>query len=1108
MNNEYRTLRHKPMNTRVHKHLNTLTSSLRQAQYIAVQRTLALKYFISMLFSLWTFGFSWGQTLEWAHGNIGGISISQNKFVIDKDKNSYNIGSFYLPITFDYHSTDSTMISNGDFDICFYKLDSIGNLIWAKRIGGINQDIAYAIDIDSSSNIYCTGSFEGTVDFDPSSNIYNITSKGNRDIFICKFDSSGIFKWAKGIGSTYNDKGCSLKLDFNQNIIVSGDFKGLVDFDPGINTFYFSSAYLTNRFILKLDSDANFIWAEEYGHFIESSSSKMDLDKNGNIYLVGYFSTSINFISDIDTLTLTSNGVTDIFVAKYDSSGFFKWAKNFGGVAHDYGYGIVVDNNNNIIYTGAFQADSVDFDPSLINEFYLKPIYYTDFFISKLNSNGDFIWAKQLGYTDNNIYTSFSAINLDLNSNIYTTGTFYGLLDFDLSPTKIFYLKSESDSGDIFINKLDSNGNFIWAKRFGGIGKGYGGAIIVDNNFSIYTSGSFNGIVDFNPNSGIMNLTGSGNYNFKLNQKGITGYLFNDFNHNCNRDSLELGIQNYIVKINLGNIIAQTNESGVWVIDSLPIGTYTATLDTSGNWLPTCPVTQTFTVTNPNEITYVPDFGLVSTQPCASPDVSINMPFMRPCFSNQKVYVNACNQYIATGALDSAYVDVEFDSLITPQSASLAYTSLGNNTSRFLLGNLNPGQCKNFTIDCQVSCDAVLGQTLCVEANLYPADSCVFDTIPSPFPGDFTPCTLPWDKSSLSVKGWCQNDSIYFSVCNSGQDMDCFTPVRIYIDGVYTTLDSLQLAAGACFVYSFAGDGRTWRLEADQHPLHPGNSHPNATVEACGDLNNWTPDLVNILPQDDADPVVDIYCGVVTGSYDPNDKAGYPIGLAYNHYIMPNQQLQYVIRFQNTGTDTAFTVVVRDTLDMDLDIFSVVPGVASHTYNFQMYGPRVLEWTFYNIQLPDSNHNEAESHGFCTFTVNQNHDLPNNTKITNSADIYFDYNAPVITNQTIHTVNDQIQTAVVTKVIPQGNKVSEVLIYPNPAKDEVFVESSKLQAPNSKFKGKNEYIVYSVDGKKVLEGKLESPKTRISTKDLESGIYFIELSVGNEKMTSKLVITK
>ena len=490
------------------------------------------------------------------------------------------------------------------------------------------------------------------------------------------------------------------------------------------------------------------------------------------------------------------------------------------------------------------------------------------------------------------------------------------------------------------------------------------------------------------------------------------------------------------------------------------------------------------------------------------------MPFMRPCFSNQIIYVNACNQNIATGALNSAFVDVELDSLITPDSASLSFTSMGNNIYRFQIGNLNPGQCVNFTINCSVSCNAVLGQTLCLQANLYPADTCVFDTIPTPYPGDFTPCTLPWDHSSLNVDGYCHNDSIYFVVTNTGVfgngDMDCFSPVRIYIDGVYTTLDSIQLVGGDSIVFAFAGDGRTWRLEADHHPLHPGNSHPNATVEACGDTSNWTSGLVNVFPPDDADPVVDIYCGVVTGSYDPNDKTGYPTGVTTEHYIMPNQQLQYVIRFQNTGTDTAFTVVVRDTLNMNLDIFSVIPGVASHNYNFQMYGPHVLEWTFYNILLPDSNHNEAGSHGFVTFTVNQNNNLPNNTKIYNSADIYFDYNAPVITNQTVHTVNDMIQTIL---LVPSTTIAStnNIIIYPNPASDEIFIEILLKRNSINTVHGLNNqagYTVFGIDGKKVLEGKIQSFKSSISTKNLESGLYLIEVSIGKDKFNGKLVIAK
>ena len=487
----------------------------------------------------------------------------------------------------------------------------------------------------------------------------------------------------------------------------------------------------------------------------------------------------------------------------------------------------------------------------------------------------------------------------------------------------------------------------------------------------------------------------------------VFGLVFNDYNDNCIRE-VESVLKKHKLTIQPGDIVVETSNSGYWHIDSLPIGTYTITIDTTGKWRPTCDVTQTFTVTDPDGFTQAPSFGMVSTEPCSEPNVSINMPFMRPGFSGQKVYVKACNEYIATGALVNGYVDVALDELITVDAASMSYTALGNNTFRFDVGTLNPGQCVSFDMSTTVSTDAVLGQTLCMEALLYPVENCVLDTIPTPTPPDFDPCDLPWDKSSILVEGECVNDSIVFTITNTGDpgdgDMDCFSPVRLYIDGEYIWLDSIQLAGGETFTYTFAGDGRTWRLEVDQHPLHPGHSRPNATIERCGDPSNWTPDLVNTLPQDDEDPIKDIYCGIVTGSYDPNDKTGYPLGVGTDHLIEPNRKMEYVIRFQNTGTDTAFTVKILDTLDTDLDIFSVRSGVSSHNYSFRMHGPRVLEWTFYDIQLPDSTTNEPASNGFVTFTAKQNKNLPDGTEINNRVGIYFDYNDPIITNTTSHIV--------------------------------------------------------------------------------------------------------
>ena len=178
-------------------------------------------------------------------------------------------------------------------------------------------------------------------------------------------------------------------------------------------------------------------------------------------------------------------------------------------------------------------------------------------------------------------------------------------------------------------------------------------------------------------------------------------------------------------------------------------------VDTSGNWTAACSTNDNFAVINTDSAILVSNLGIINTHPCAQHDVSITAPFLRRCFSNQKIYIQACNQNVAISTLNSAYVDVELDSLLMPTSSSISYTVLGNNQYRFNLGNLSPGQCVNFYINTTVSCSAMLNQTLCMEARLFPADSCVFDTIPAtPIPGDtvsVTPCTLPWDHSSLSV---------------------------------------------------------------------------------------------------------------------------------------------------------------------------------------------------------------------------------------------------------------------------------------------------------------------------------------------------------------------
>jgi uncharacterized repeat protein (TIGR01451 family) len=585
------------------------------------------------------------------------------------------------------------------------------------------------------------------------------------------------------------------------------------------------------------------------------------------------------------------------------------------------------------------------------------------------------------------------------------------------------------------------------------------------------------------------------------------GSVFFDYNENCVRDYLDNGAEGINLTINPGNHIVTTGPGGFWFLDSLSLGSYSITVDTTNlNLLPSCLATQNFTLSPTNVL--VPDFGLVSTTPCSDPDVSIYAPFLRPCLPNQMIYVSACNQLTATGVLNSSYVDVELDPLMSVTNSSLPITNLGNNIYRFQIGDLYPGQCVNFSISTTISsssvgCADLLDLTLCMEAELFPIEPCTLDNSPSDPVGDNgsggtlngfpQPCILPWDQSSLSVDGWCQGDSVYFSITNTGQpgggDMECYSPMWITIDGVLTYSDSILIPGGETITLSYPANGQAWILNAEQHPLHPGNSHPNAHVEACGDSTNWTSDNINDFPLDDADPTVDIYCGIVTGSYDPNDKTGYPIGQTDQKYIQPNQQLQYVIRFQNTGTDTAFTVVIRDTLDTDLNIFTVTPGVASHPYEFKMYGPRVLEWTFNNINLPDSSTNQIGSNGFATFHVEQVPNLSSGTEITNSAGIYFDFNDPIITNTTIHRIFEGFVESVL-QVDNLDSKSENILIYPNPTNYCITIRGE--QNLNQSFS------IFDQMGRLVFKGKLNGLNTEVNLSILSKGVYTLKID-GNFK---------
>lgn len=612
------------------------------------------------------------------------------------------------------------------------------------------------------------------------------------------------------------------------------------------------------------------------------------------------------------------------------------------------------------------------------------------------------------------------------------------------------------------------------------------------NSFNAYESDSL-------PNSGAV---------FYYTKAMLFGRVFHDVNANGTQENGDLSLQARIGKIQPGNLTVYTNDRGNWYIDTIPNGSYTLTYDTVQNWTPTNSTTFDFTILSGDTSIATLPHGVLSTTPCHEPNISINMPFMRPCFTDQSIFVEASNSYLATAIISDAYAIVQLDSMLNFESATLPYTDIGDHKYKFELGDLLPSQNVNFIISTQVNCDANLGEVICLQADLFPIDNCAIqkDTTTN---HTSSPCSSPYNNSNLVVEARCLADSIQFFVTNTGiqgvNDMGCYSPVRIYIDGVYYYNDSVMLNGNETQVFKFPADGNTWRFEVDQHPDHPKNSSPSATIQTCGSKKRWLSDYYLSFPQDDESPVRDIYCNEVTGSYDPNDKRGFPVGVTDTNFIAPNTDMEYIIRFQNTGTDTAFTVVIRDTLDDNFVLSSLKSSSSSHAYEFKIYGERVLEWKFKNILLPDSNRNEELSHGFIQYKVKQKANLPDYTELNNTAYIYFDFNDPIITNTTSHVVNRMIhqksKTEYPLSMIPPTN-IAEVNVYPNPVEDQLFFDIPT----ESNF---NSYSITDISGQEIMVGQITSRFNNKIKLHLSTGTYLLQLKSddGNVK-TIKFVKSK
>jgi hypothetical protein len=349
---------------------------------------------INFLIFLSLLTFAQNPIFDWAvntgaTGNDRGQSIST-----DSLGNVYTAGYFKGTTDFDPGTGIVNVTAVGGADIFVQKLDSSGSLVWVKTFGSSGDDMALGVSSDNVGNVYLTGDFRGTIDFNPGPGIYNMISSGDRDMFILKLTASGSFSWAGRLGSSSVDGARRVLVDNSGDLLISGWFSGTADMDIGAGNAYHTSKGNRDIFILKMDSLGSYLWSKAFGSTSFDVGYGISNDQNGNVFQTGLFAGTVDFDPTSGILNLTSNGGRDCFISKYTSSGTFLWAKKIGGTGDDSGNFIDTDDGGNLYVHGQYSG-TVDFNPNA-GVFSKNSAGSYDAFLLKLDGAGNFKWMNSI----------------------------------------------------------------------------------------------------------------------------------------------------------------------------------------------------------------------------------------------------------------------------------------------------------------------------------------------------------------------------------------------------------------------------------------------------------------------------------------------------------------------------------------------------------------------------------------------------------------------------------------------------------------------------------------------------------------------------------------
>lgn len=465
-----------------------------------------------LLFSFNAVTFVISQNLNWVRQTGGILNDNAVGLTVDDELNIYSLVNFSGNITM---TTGQNFSSFGKEDFLVTKNAPSGALIWARKFGGRESDFVHDISTDAANNIYVTGTFRDTLRLFDQLLLTSEVSSVNVG-FLLKISPGGDILWSRGFQTNNGSFPLKAKVQQNGDIVVAGNFEGSVDFDPGPGQQTLTSTGLMDIFFLKLNVDGNLIWVKKIGGADAESINDFETDNAGNIISLGQYNQIVDFDPGPGEFFTTHNGGTDVFIHQLNQNGHFNWVRSIGGGGFDAGLGIDVAPDQDIVIVGRF-SNSVDFNPAINQSFTMNSEGSWDGFVLRLNTGGDFRWAKKIGGSQNDQCTSVDVSSTNI---IAVGGIFRTTVNFN---PNIFPNQFSTSLGgtDIFQLLLNADGSYNTHVSLGGAGNEQLNKIRIYSLNNVLSVGNFVNIVDFDPSQISANLTSTGN---------TDGFLLNIFN--------------------------------------------------------------------------------------------------------------------------------------------------------------------------------------------------------------------------------------------------------------------------------------------------------------------------------------------------------------------------------------------------------------------------------------------------------------------------------------------------------------------------------------------------------------------------------------------------